>query len=918
MRAHSPQLLSSTREELGARLKEAEQELLNTIHAHRREMGSLRKDYNALQLKLDQLMAGRTGSGAAGSPGTADSTQLGGSVDALTGAVANLQAELLASRNEQSRLAAESADTLKVVRELVAQKGAAQDAPGTGSPATTDQGLGQAASSLASVASALREDMRNATTASAKASEENSALRMQLTEAISKLEKLQASNAATAGQKAGKTTAPQTDAASEDAAALHSAVTALREEAERLRTSSDALRERSEVTAAATAVSETYKEASTAEALVALRAEIAGLKEETAKAGARPGEGAGDGHEALLQTMADLRSELSGLREATADQDAARNAPDASNEDVTTLAGLVTDLRAELDSLRATQTAQPQETLSSTDGSTQVNAAAAADALKVATAELQEAVQRVAGALGAKDTSGEPAVNPPDVADLNGSLQQGTQVQKKLQEQLGSLLEALPALGGLTGLIGELQAGLEKTQAALEKARTSASEAQAAQAALGQENANLTAQLRTLLEAQETRVSAKEAGASDTQGTTVALQPLLQAIEGIKADIAQLSSLGAGGQADVAADAGGVDSSIIKLEDMINGVKDQLTAMQTARQTAGEGTDTTAAEERQVSLNALEAATAAMRESAEAIRTALGETKEAQQTAAEGRVASQASLDAGREALAAAQRALEEQVASLEAQVKAAADLTAARVGTEVERDTQPAADNASISALKSAMEEVASAKADLAVRSQELKALQEERERLLEEKDKLRAESESAKKELEEVGASRATLEGRLLELEKLVSTTTTGASPNAAIKAGSEVPSSKTVENGEGSGGEGDTNQVRQRRNSAHLHIMTARPMLLESQAALQRLLGAHFEQLTTLRELQTEGEGNSPTAQALSEKIDRLLGDQLADVAERLTQCEDALDIWCSRLNDQAVPVPDDAALEGDEFF
>lgn len=922
MRAHSPQLLSSTREELGARLKEAEQELLNTIHAHRREMGSLRKDYNALQLKFDQVMAGRTASG--GVPGTADSTQLGGSVDALTGAVANLQAELLASRNEQSRLASESADTLKVVRELVSQKGAAQAAPGAGSQATTDQGLEQAASSLASVASALREDMRNATSASAKASEENSALRMQLTEAISTLEKLQASNAA-AGQKAGKTTAPQTDAASEDAAALHSAVTALRDEAERLRTSSDALRERSEVTAAAAAASETDKEASTVEALAALRAEIASLKEETAKAGARPAEGAGDGHEALLQTMADLRLELSGLREATADRDAAidtvgvQNAP---NEDVATLAGLVTDLRAELDSLRAAQTVQPQEALSNADSSTQAaDAAAAAGALKVATAELQDAAQRMAEALGAKNTSSEtgtPAVSAQDVADLSGSLQQGTQVQKQVQEQLGTLLEALPALGGLSGLIGELQDELKKMHAALEEARTSASEAQAAQAALAQENASLTGQLRNLLEAQQTQVPAKEAAASDTQGATMALQPLLQAIEGIKADIALLSSQGAGGQADVAAEAGGVDSSFIKLEDMINGVKDQLTAMQTARQTDGEGRDTKVAEvaeERQASLKALEVATAAMRESAEAIRTALGETKAAQQTAAEGHVASQTSLDTGREALVAAQRALEEQLASLEAQVKAAAEVTANR---EAERETQPATDNASISALKSAMEEVASAKADLAVRSQELKALQEERDRLLEEKDKLRAQSESTQKELEEVGASRATLEGRLLELEKLVSTTATGTSQNAATKTGSEVPSSKTHENGEGSEGDGDTNQTRQRRSSAHLHIMTARPMLLESQAALQRLLSAHFEQLTTLRELQMEGEGNSPTAQALSEKIDRLLGDQLADVAERLTQCEDALDIWCSRLNDQAVPVPDDAALEGDEFF
>ena len=143
-------------------------------------------------------------------------------------------------------------------------------------------------------------------------------------------------------------------------------------------------------------------------------------------------------------------------------------------------------------------------------------------------------------------------------------------------------------------------------------------------------------------------------------------------------------------------------------------------------------------------------------------------------------------------------------------------------------------------------------------------------------------------------------------------------------APPASAAPPTSSARDKGSNGAADGDESEEatrasqQQRRSSAQLHIMTARPMLLESQAALQRLLSSHFEQLTTLRQLQAQGDGDSPTAQALSEKIDKVMGDQLADVAERLTQCEDALDIWCSRLNDQAVPVPDEAVLEGEEFF
>lgn len=954
---HSPQLLTSTRDELGARLKEAEQELLNTVHAHRREMAALRKDYNALQLKFDQVKAAaaaaRSGTRAGGdeahgwagdthdvlgTASSAEAAQLRGSVDALTSAVAHLQADLLSARSEQERLNAESSTTNARLHELLNEQGKTAATNGNGNGHGEGHRLETAASELAAVANALRADMDSVTAASSKTTEANALLRQQLEAALQQLE----SNSTLDGKS------------------LSEAVASLRQEAETLRSAATSSVGNGDAVSTPATTDDQLLVATLAE----LRSQVDRLSgTDTPTASTMPVDDDTTNSTsiaALKDVVAELRAELVAARQER---------PGDSGTEM--LAEIVAELRAELATARVAADGPAQSDAAGAPVAAAMTAAAAAEALKIATGELQATVQRLEQHQLHAQTAATAALAGQDGASSNAdgldalraALERETEMQAALAKQLQSVTEALPAAGHAAELTTALQA-----------LQTELSEARAVQAAAASETAALQAELKSALVAVQTSSSP---AAEDGAAVTTAL-----------AEIRDLLRTAAPVDKSAEADAEEVPEAALataveELRTLLEKECERRREKEEADGSTLAASETVArsedAESEAARNAASDAALIALGDATAALTAALEETTQAQRQANDGHAASREELEASRAALAQLHTSLEQQLRLLEtravaaAEVAEAAELRAAQA-QETEQGKAPqdnetaAADSAadrvaSASALKAAMDEIVSAKAEAAVLRKELelvKAGLEERaaehqarvgdltlqiEALREQEAQhtaaleagareladvrraadetrttLQATLDATRTELAEAGEARARLEGLLEAAEKAAAAVSVG-QPLQAVDGAAACEQDETSEGDAASEAKTRTpsTATAAARNSApHLHIMTARPMLLESQAALQRLLGSHFEQLQTLREMQSDAGGEGPVAEALGTQIDGILAERLAEVAERLTQCEDALDIWCSRLNDQAVPVPDEAVLEGDEFY
>ena len=95
----------------------------------------------------------------------------------------------------------------------------------------------------------------------------------------------------------------------------------------------------------------------------------------------------------------------------------------------------------------------------------------------------------------------------------------------------------------------------------------------------------------------------------------------------------------------------------------------------------------------------------------------------------------------------------------------------------------------------------------------------------------------------------------------------------------------------------------------SSAAVPSLEKDPSLLAmEQNELQAMLAAHYEQIQALRSLQHGvGKADDEVAQALSRQVDELLASQLQHLVQRLTRCEDAMDVLHSR---HVAPLLEDA--------